>query len=468
MHECPLKILIVDDDASIRDMLSIVLKKEGFTIDTAENGRTFLGKIKKNPYDLVISDIKMPDINGIELLKKIKQVNPQIPVIMITAYASTNDAVLAMKYGAEDYIIKPFNIEELKILINKSIRQRDMEIENLRLKKELMGQKGIFQNMIGKNPAMLEIFKLVDNIADTDSSVLISGESGTGKELIARAIHNKSNRNDKQFVSVNCGALPADLLESELFGHKKGSFTDAYRDKEGLFSVAHRGTLFLDEIGEMSPAMQVKLLRAIQERRIRKVGDSLEQDVDVRIISATNKDLSESKRKKEFRDDLYYRLNVISIHLPPLRERRDDIELLTYHFLDKYNQRMGKSIRGFEDDVLESFRQYAWPGNVRELENCVERAVALEKGETIRLASVPREVAYSIADHPGKTPDLRQLLAQGSFDYNRYIESLGQDIIREAMKMAGYRQKKAARLLNLSYRSLRYLLDKYQIKKSPD
>ena len=298
MLDREIKILIVDDDESIRNMLSIVLKQEGFIIDLAEDGLSFFKKIKKNKYDLIISDIKMPDINGMELLRKVKSVNPDIPVIMITAFASTNDAVEAMKFGAEDYIIKPFNIEELKILIFKSLYRKDIENENLELKKKLVAQKDDFENIIGQNTKMLEIFELVDSIADTDSSVLVSGESGTGKELIAKAIHNKSSRSGERFVSINCGALPESILESELFGHERGAFTDAYKDKEGLFLIANKGTIFLDEIGEMTNQMQVKLLRAIQERKIRKVGSNVEKKIDVRIISATNKDLLDSIKKK--------------------------------------------------------------------------------------------------------------------------------------------------------------------------
>jgi DNA-binding NtrC family response regulator len=446
-------------------MLSIVLKQEGFSIDLAEDGRSFFKKIKKNRYDLIISDIKMPDINGMEILRKVKSVNPDLPVIMITAFASTNDAVEAMKYGAEDYIIKPFNIEELKILISKSLHRQDIENENVELKKRLAAQKDDFENIIGQNTRMLQIFELVDSIADTDSSVLVSGESGTGKELIARAIHNKSSRRGKPFVSINCGALPESILESELFGHERGAFTDAYKDKEGLFLIANNGTLFLDEIGEMAIQMQVKLLRAIQERKIRKVGSNVEQKINVRIISATNKELSDSIKNKEFRTDLFYRLNVIKIHLPPLRERKDDIESLIYHFMGKYNKQMNKSIKGFDANVIESFNLYNWPGNIRELENTVERAVALETRETIGLQSIPSEIAYSYsADLGYEHSRIDQLLNGENFDFNEYIDKISKDIIKEALKICNHKLNETAKKLQISYRSLRYYIDKFQLK----
>ena len=306
-----------------------------------------LKKLKGRNFDLVISDIRMPDLNGIELLKKIKTHDQELPVIMITAYAATNDAIEAMKLGAEDYIMKPFNLDELKIIITKSLHKKNIERENVELKEKLSDKEN-FENIVGADPKMRKIFELIDTMAQTDSTVLISGESGTGKELIARAIHSQdASRGDQKFVSINCGALPENLLESELFGHKKGAFTDAYQDKEGLFEAANQGTLFLDEISEMSQKMQVKILRAIQEKVIRRVGGNQEIAVDVRIITATNRDLVESIEKGEFRSDLYYRLNVISIKVPPLRERKEDIPILMQYFLQRYNKKFAKNISGF-------------------------------------------------------------------------------------------------------------------------
>jgi len=464
MFQERVKILIVDDDPSIRNMLTIVLKKSGYGVISTDSGKSTLDKLKKETFDLIISDIKMQDINGIELLKKIKSISPEIPVIMITAYASANDAVEAMKLGAEDYITKPFNLDELKIIIERAIYKKNMEKENIQLKSRLT-DKEKFENIVGKNPKMLKIFDMINTVSKTDSTVLISGESGTGKELIAKAIHNKSERSGCEFVSINCGALPENLLESELFGHTKGAFTDAYKEKKGLFEVANKGTLFLDEVTEMSQKMQVKLLRALQERKIRRVGSNEEVEVDVRIISATNKDLAEEMKSGEFRSDLFYRLNVISINIPPLRERKDDIPLLLRYFLKTYNEKFNRDIEGYERDVLDLFISYSWPGNVRELENFVERAVALEKEKFITVKSLPSDLVYSISDNKGTLPtDIETLFQDESFNFSEYIDDLSQKIILKAFQLNHLNMKKTAEMLKLNYRSLRYLMDKYQLK----
>ena len=465
MFQHPVKILVVDDDASIRNMLSIVLKKSGFQVASAENSETALKRLKSESFGLIISDIKMPGISGIDLLKKIKTLHPEIPVIMITAFASANDAVEAMKLGAEDYITKPFNLDELKLIIEKSLYKKNIEIENIRLKSQLT-DKEKFENIVGKNHRMLKIYELIATISQTDSTVLISGESGTGKELIALAIHNKSPRSKRDFISINCGALPENLLESELFGHSKGAFTDAYKDKEGLFELADGGTLFLDEIGEMSQKMQVKLLRALQERKIRRVGSNNEIEVDVRIISATNKDLMDSMKNNEFRSDLFYRLNVIFINVPPLRERKDDIPLLLNYFLKYYNKRFNRDIDGFEKDILELFMQYSWPGNIRELENFVERAVALEKSKYIGLHSLPTELIYNISEKNliQREDDITSVMLEGDFDFSEYIDNISKKIILKALELNNTNIKKTADMLKLNYRSMRYLLDKYNLK----
>lgn len=463
MFQEPVKILVVDDDASIRNMLSIVLKNSGYDAAAAESSESALKRLKTETFHLIISDIKMPGISGIELLKKIKVISPEIPVIMITAFASANDAVEAMKLGAEDYITKPFNLDELKLIIEKSLYKKDIENENIKLKSQL-SNKEKFENIVGKSHQMQKIFELIDTVSQTDSTVLITGESGTGKELIARAIHNKSPRINKEFISINCGALPENLLESELFGHIKGSFTDAYKDKEGLFEQADEGTLFLDEIAEMSQKMQVKLLRAIQERKIRRVGSNNEIKVDVRIISATNKDLTEEMKKGEFRSDLFYRLNVISILIPPLRERKADIPLLLNYFLKYYNKRFNRNIEGFEKEILDLFMNYPWPGNIRELENFVERAVALEKSEYIGLSSLPRELIYNISEKSTAATDIGTMLLEGDFDFSQYIDDISQKIILKALELNNANIKKTAAMLKLNYRSLRYLLDKYNLK----
>jgi DNA-binding NtrC family response regulator len=463
MFQEPVKILVVDDDSSIRNMLSIVLKNSGYDAAAAESSESALKRLKAETFHLIISDIKMPGISGIELLKKIKVINPGIPVIMITAFASTNDAVEAMKLGAEDYITKPFNLDELKLIIEKSLYKKDIESENIKLKSQL-SDKEKFENIVGTSHQMLKIFELIGTVSQTDSTVLITGESGTGKELIARAIHNKSPRTDKEFISINCGALPENLLESELFGHTKGAFTDAYKDKEGLFEQADEGTLFLDEIAEMSQKMQVKLLRAIQERKIRRVGSNNEIKVDVRIISATNKDLGEEMKRGDFRSDLFYRLNVISIFIPPLRERKTDIPLLLNYFLKYYNKRFKRNLEGFEKEIPDLFMNYPWPGNIRELENFVERAVALEKSEYIGLSSLPTELIYNISEKNAAETDIGTMLLEGDFDFSQYIDGISQKIILKALELNNGNIKKTAEMLKLNYRSLRYLLDKYKIK----
>jgi len=463
MQDKGIKVLIIDDDHSIRNMLSIVLKNEGYEVIAVESAIVALKKLKKETVDLIISDIKMPEISGIELLRKVKSIDQEIPVIMITGFASTNDAVEAMKLGAEDYIIKPFNLDELKIIINKSIHRKTIEKENVELKSKLT-EKEKFENIVGKNSKMLKIFDLIDTISQTDSTVLISGESGTGKELIARAIHNKSPRAQNNFVSINCGALPENLLESELFGHSKGAFTDAYRDKTGLFEVADKGTLFLDEIGEMPQPMQVKLLRAIQERIIRRVGSNNEISIDVRIISATNKDLLESMTKGKFRSDLFYRLNVISINIPPLKDRKDDIPLLMHNILNNLNKRFNKQIEGYEREVVDLFMKYPWPGNVRELENFIERSVALEKENVITTKSLPKELVYNITESVMSIDRIDSLLTESDFDYTEYMDKISQQVLVKALEKNHSNLKMTAKMLNISYRSLRYLISKFNLK----
>jgi DNA-binding NtrC family response regulator len=463
MLQQAINILIVDDDRSLRKMLAFVLTKEGYRVEEAVNGVDALKKLKGRNFDLIISDIRMPDLNGIELLKKIKTHDQDLPVIMITAYATTNDAIEAMKLGAEDYIMKPFSLDELKIIITKSLHKKNIERENVALKEKL-SDKEKFENIVGADPKMHKIFELIDTIAQTDSTVLISGESGTGKELIARAIHSKSRRSSQKFISINCGALPENLLESELFGHKKGAFTDAYQDKEGLFEAANQGTLFLDEISEMSQKMQVKILRAIQEKIIRRVGGNQEIPVDVRIITATNRDLVESIEKGEFRSDLYYRLNVISIKVPPLRERKEDIPILMQYFLQRYNKKFAKNIQGFEKKVLECFQNYNWPGNVRELENFIERGIALEKGQIISASSLPSEVIYNLDASAVTGADWQAMLGLGKLNLTQYIDNISKSIIVRALELNNGNIKKTAAALQVNYRSLRYLIDKFNLK----
>jgi two-component system, NtrC family, response regulator PilR len=463
MLHSPPHILIVDDDQSVRDVLAIVFRKEGYRIDEAINAGDALKKLKNCEFDLIVSDIKMPDLSGIELLKKVKSIHPEMPFVLITAFASANDAVEAMKLGAADYITKPFDLDELRVTMDKILRKTSSEHENVELKTSLE-DKDRFENIIGSNPRMLKIFELIDAVAMTNSTVLISGESGTGKELIARAIHNKSPRRDRKFVSINCGALPENLLESELFGHRKGAFTDAYQEKEGLFEVASSGTLFLDEIAEMSQKMQVKLLRAIQEKIIRRVGGNSEIQIDVRIIAATNRDLVERMNSGEFRSDLYYRLNVIAIQVPPLRERHDDIPVLVHHLLAATNERFNRAIKGVEKEVMNLFVNYPWPGNVRELENIIERAVALEKGEYITPTNLPQELVYNISAQSQPQVNWLDLLRENRLHFSDYIDELSRSILLKTLEMNGWNVKKASEHLKLNYRSMRYLIEKYHLK----
>src|SRR6188474_1688948 len=387
----PPRILVVDDERSMRELLAIVLRREGYEVLLAENGKSAVDTLEREPIDILISDIKMPDLSGVEVLRAAKQIDRDILGIMITAFASTDSAVEAMRLGACDYLSKPFDIDLLKMKVREKIETRQLRQENVLLKRTL-GLSHQFSNIIGRSESMLQVFKMIETVARTNSTILLTGESGTGKGLVAQAIHFHSLRRDKPMVSLNCGAMPENLLESELFGHMRGSFTGADSNKKGLLEVAEKGTIFLDEIGEMSAVMQVKLLRVLQERRFRRVGALEELTADIRVIAATNQDLSKAVAEGRFREDLFYRINVIPIALPPLRERREDIPLLADHFLTKYAEQMGKHVSGISHTAMQWLVQYGWPGNIRELENVIERAVALEATPTILADSLPASI----------------------------------------------------------------------------
>jgi len=384
-------VMIVDDEESILEWLSIALKKEGYQIDCAANGEEALKLFKQKKYDAIITDIKMPKVDGIELLKEIKSIDPSANVIMTTAFGSMESAIDALRGGASDYITKPFKIEEVKLRITKIVESERLRRENIYLKKEL-SRREEERKIIGKSAPLTNVLTMVARIAKSDSTVMIRGESGTGKELIAREIHNLSFRADRPFVTINCGALPETLLESELFGHKKGSFTGAIRDKQGLFQVADRGTFFLDEVGETSPGIQVKLLRVLQEKEVVQVGGTSPIKVDVRVIAATNEDLEEKMRDGDFRKDLFYRLNVIPLAIPSLKERREDIPLLVGYFLAKYCTKMGVPLKGISSGAMDVLMRYPWPGNVRELENAIERAIVLQEGDIVRVGDLPEKM----------------------------------------------------------------------------
>jgi two-component system, NtrC family, response regulator PilR len=458
------RILVVDDEESMRQLLEIALGKEGHRITLAESGTKATELIDKSSYDLVISDIKMPDMSGVEVLRHIKETDPSVPVIMVTAYASAETAVEALRLGAYDYLTKPFKMEELKTNIRNALEKVRLKRENETLKRELKHKHGL-DSMLGSSPPMLKLFEHIKSVAATNSTVLITGESGTGKELAARAIHVRSQRVNDQFVSINCGAVPETLLESELFGHTKGSFTGATASHKGLFEVAHKGTIFLDEIGEMSPTMQVKLLRVLQEKKIRAIGSTEEIEVDVRILAATNKDLDLGVKEGTFREDLYYRLAVIPIHLPPLRERREDIPVLAEHFLEKARRSSGKSITKIADDALERLKAYDWPGNVRELENVIERAMALEPSGMILLERLPDKVRDEQRPEAAAPLAARdELIPDSGIDFSDHVASLEKKLLTEAMDKASGVQTKAAKLLNMNLRSFRYLLQKYGLR----
>jgi len=455
------KILVVDDEKSMCDFLSIMLDKEGYAVATAKDGTQAKRIIDKELIDLVITDIRMPDISGIELLGYIRQVSPETIVIMITAYASTKTAIQALKLGAYDYITKPFNVDEIKIIIEKALEKKRLKEENIYLKRELqLREKHQFDSIVGKNKQMVAIYRLIEQIAPTNTTVLVYGESGTGKELVARAIHYHSPRRDKQFVSLNCGALPETLLESELFGYLKGAFTGATSNKKGLFEVANGGTLLLDEIGEMSPSMQVKLLRVLQDKIIRRLGGLQEIKVDVRIITSTNQDLQRLLEEKKFREDLFYRVNVMQIRIPPLRERRDDILLLANHFLNIYNKEMEKNIRGFHERTKALLESYSWPGNVRELENVVERAVALEPTDLIIPDRLPEKI-YQDELSPLNSP---YYLPDDGMNLEEHVTDIRKNFIASALVKAGGVQKHAASLLGMTFRSFRYFVKKYGLR----
>jgi two-component system response regulator PilR (NtrC family) len=456
----PPRILVVDDERSMRELLAIVLRREGYEVLLAENGRTAIGLLEREPVDLLISDIKMPDMSGVDVLRAAKRVDPDILGIMITAFASTDTAVEAMRLGACDYLSKPFDVDLLKMKVREKIENRQLRQENVLLKRTL-GLSHQFSNIIGRSDVMLDVFKMIQTVARTNSTILLTGESGTGKGLVAQAIHFHSLRREKPMVSLNCGAMPENLLESELFGHMRGAFTGADANKKGLLEVAEKGTVFLDEIGEMSAVMQVKLLRVLQERRFRRVGGLEELTADIRVIAATNQDLSKAVADGRFREDLFYRINVIPIALPPLRERREDIPLLAEHFLAKYAEQMEKQIASVSREAMELLLHYDWPGNIRELENALERAVALEATPAILPDSLPATIR---GDSPRLAAAPPEALPESGFDLEAHVQEIERGYIAEALKKAGGVQVKAADLLGMSFRSFRYYVKKYNLR----
>src|SRR5262252_8358836 len=451
-------ILIVDDERSIRELLEIFLKKQGFFVTSASSAEEGLVQSKATEFDVIVSDIKMADMSGIDFLRELRDTGFGGQFILLTAFASAETAIQALKMGAFDYILKTENfVEELKLVVLHALENRRLREENTYLRREFKKVHGL-GNLIGKSTAMQELFKMIEVVSATNSTVLVTGESGTGKELVAKAIHLSSPRADDAFVSVNCGAFPETLLESELFGYMKGAFTGAAANKKGLFEVADRGTIFLDEVGEMSTGMQVKLLRAIQERTIRRVGGTEEIPVDVRIIAATNRDLTAMVAENQFREDLFYRISVIPLEIPPLRQRRDDIPLLANHFLARLNESVGKNIQRVSDEALKKLEAYDWPGNVREMENAMERAFILETTSCLTAQHLPDSVSTNPRPRfSGRIPD-------EGFDLEDYVDNLQKNYLEEALARTGGVQVKAAELLRMSYRSFRHYMQKHGIE----
>lgn len=461
-------ILVVDDELSMRELLIVMLEKEGYKVSCAENGRKAISMIEKTDFDLLLCDIRLGDITGLEVLIASKKQNPNTVAIMISAYATTETAVEAMNQGAYDYVPKPFDNEELKLAIANALDHKTVEHE-----KEILGttlKKTIhFEKIVGNSPAMMNIYKMIDQVAGTKSNILITGESGTGKELIARAIHDQSNRCDQPFVVINCAGIPETLMESELFGHKKGAFTGATHDKKGLFEVADKGTVFLDEIGELSIPIQVKLLRAVQERAFKAVGGNKDISVDIRFISATNKELENEVIAGRFREDLFYRLNVIEIKLPPLRERKEDLRLLAQHFLEKYSKEMGKEIAKISSYAIDLLNKYDFPGNIRELENLMERSVALSSTNIL----LPDSLAISFHKQKWTKDDD----FEGHLDIDKIKDGISLDkiladiervYIKKALEYSGGNKQKAAELLGMRYHKMWHRLNKLGLETKPD
>jgi two-component system response regulator PilR (NtrC family) len=471
------KILIVDDEQSIREFLELLLTKEGYQVQTTGSAVEAIQILEKDRFDVVFMDIQMPHMSGIEALIALKKMDPTIEIIVITAFGSTEIAIDVIKKGAYDFIAKPFKIDNLLITTKKAVEKRKLSYENLMLKSQL-GERYMYCDMIGSSAPMLMMYEMIKIVSQTTSNILITGESGTGKELIAKALHTNGPLKNKPFVTVNCGAIPENLMESELFGHKKGSFTGAIADKAGLFETANNGTIFLDEVGELPIHLQVKLLRAIQERTVKRIGENYDISINVRVLCATNKNLQEMVKKGTFREDLYYRLNVIQIHAPALRERGDDIIMLSNFFAEKYTKKLNKDISGITEEPMVALRKYNYPGNVRELENVIERAVALCTSKIIKLQDLPPHIIDIYRDQKFMSPaavsagraitstsglPAMDEIPEHGIELEKIVAEYEKDIIQKALKKTGGVKKHAAKLLGITFRSMRYRLEKYGI-----
>lgn len=455
------RVLIIDDEETTRDLLQIFLKDKGFETIVAKDGRSGIDKIKSERFDVILTDLVMPVTDGIGVLKEVSELKINTPVILITAFADVKSAVEAMKVGAFDYIAKPFNLDEILIVINRALNISKLKIENVMLKKQLR-QKYDFKGLVGNSLVMEQVYGLIEKIADTDSTVLITGESGTGKELIAKILHYNSSRSQGPFVPLNCAAIPRELLESELFGHEKGAFTGAVNMRKGRFELAHNGTLFLDEVGELDPTLQVKLLRILQEREFERVGGIKTIRVDVRVLAATNKDLEKAVAEGKFREDLFYRLNVVPLHLPPLRKRVEDIPLLVEHFVDMFSKKRKREPIRFSHSAMKCLQQYKWPGNVRELENLIERLMILNNSSTVKITDLPEKFCHvagkehmaSEGSHAEAFSYDKLRLPNAGIKLNETIEEIERRLIHEALERTGGVRSSAARLLGLNRTTL--------------
>ncbi len=451
-------LLVVDDELSMREFLSVMLKKAGHEVRVADSGEEAVALLDAGErFQVVMTDLKLPGINGLEVLDHVKTVDPACQVLVMTAYASAETALSAIKKGAYDYITKPFKIDEARIAVDRALEKYRLVSENLFLKQALEQREG-YGDLIGTSSAMQKVFHMVARVAPSKTTILVHGESGTGKELVARAIHRQSGFADGPFMPINCGAIPENLIESELFGHKKGAFTGAHTDQEGLFVAAEGGTVFLDEIGELPQPVQVKLLRVLQEQKIRPVGASQERQIKCRIIAATNRDLRQEVQDGNFREDLYYRLSVIPIELPPLRDRGGDVRLLLEHFLHHYAQELNNPVQGISGPAMELLLRHDYPGNVREMQNIMQRAVTLETTDFITVDSLPPELRNGRTRHPTSvqvTPD--------GVDMESLVEDLERNLIEQALDLTDGNKTEAAKLLGITFRSLRYRLDKYNL-----
>jgi two-component system response regulator AtoC len=449
------RVLVVDDEENIRLVLRTLLKKHGYDVEVADGGEAALERIDTFGPDVILTDVRMPKMGGLDLLATLKAKQCAATVIVMSAYGNIDLALEAMKAGAYDYVSKPFKPDEIVLALRKAEERESLRRENRALREQIR-QDNEFESILAKSPQMVEIFRTIQKIADFKTTVLVSGESGVGKELVARAIHSRSTRKNAPFVAINCGAIPENLLESELFGHKRGAFTDATSDRRGLFEEAHGGTLLLDEIGELPLNLQVKLLRVLQEESIRKLGDTKDVKVDVRIITATHRDLGAEAKAGRFREDLFYRINVLPIAIPPLRQRREDIHLLIDHFVAKNNARLGTHIRGLAPDARKLLMDYSWPGNVRELENTIERAMVLADGEILQATDLPERIREAL-------DPVQMQLASGELSIKKTVAAIEETLIRRALTKTKGNRTRAAEVLEISHRALLYKIKDYRI-----